>query len=233
MTYSEAIEKVMIDNGGFASLQFIYKNIEKYRNKTGLTPDNTIQERVQRDDKFTRIGLGVWALTQYADGLTSVKSKEEKAEIKHKDAQGMLLEIGKNENFSTYTNDKKWLFNDDKLGDLATMESVPKFTYPKIIKDSVKFADVIWFNSRGFPHTVFEVEHSTDFRGALTKFCELQDFMTNFCCVAPDSRRKKFDKEISKNAFSAIQHKVSFWNYSEVEKYYDIALAKQRNYFLK
>ncbi|CAC9610949.1 hypothetical protein [uncultured Gammaproteobacteria bacterium] len=65
MTYSEAIEKVMIDNGGFASLQLIYQNIEKYREKTGLTPDNSIQERVQRDDRFTRIGLGVYALTDF------------------------------------------------------------------------------------------------------------------------------------------------------------------------
>ena len=86
MTYSEAIEKVMMDNGGFASLQFIYKNIEKYRDKTGLTPDNTIQEKVQRDDRFTRIGFGVYALTNFIakvekDNLGSF-SFEKNAEIK-------------------------------------------------------------------------------------------------------------------------------------------------------
>ncbi|SMN11913.1 putative type II restriction endonuclease [uncultured Candidatus Thioglobus sp.] len=88
MTYSEAIEKVMIDNGGFASLQFIYKNIEKYRNKTGLTPDNTIQERVQRDDRFVRIGLGVYALSDFIaevekDNLGSFLFKKD-TEIKFK-----------------------------------------------------------------------------------------------------------------------------------------------------
>lgn len=67
MTYSEAIEKVMVDNGGFASLQLIYKNIEIHREKTGLTPDNTIQERVQRDERFIRIGLGVYALTRFVE----------------------------------------------------------------------------------------------------------------------------------------------------------------------
>ncbi len=65
ITYSEAIEKVMIDNGGFAPLKLIYQNIEKYRQKTGETPDNTIQERVQRDGRFTRIALGVYALTDF------------------------------------------------------------------------------------------------------------------------------------------------------------------------
>ena len=65
LTYSEAIEMVMKDNGGFASLKYIYDNIEKYRKKTGKTPDNTIQERVQRDSRFTRIAVGVYALTEF------------------------------------------------------------------------------------------------------------------------------------------------------------------------
>lgn len=67
MTYSDAIEKVMKDNGGFASLKFIYENIEKYRIKTGKTPDNSIQERVQRGPRFTRIGKGVYALTDFIE----------------------------------------------------------------------------------------------------------------------------------------------------------------------
>ncbi len=76
----------MIDNGGFAPLKLIYQNIEKYREKTGLTPDNSIQERVQRDDRFTRIGLGVYALTNFIveverDNLGSFFFKKDK-EIK-------------------------------------------------------------------------------------------------------------------------------------------------------
>jgi len=69
LTYSEAIEKVMNDNGGFAPLKHIYENIEKYRKKTGKTPDNTIQERVQRDDRFTRIALGVYGLTSFLENI--------------------------------------------------------------------------------------------------------------------------------------------------------------------
>jgi hypothetical protein len=37
-------------------LPLIYKEFSKYREKTGLTPDKTIQERVQRDARFTKIG---------------------------------------------------------------------------------------------------------------------------------------------------------------------------------
>ncbi|WP_395054055.1 HNH endonuclease [Flavobacterium sp.] len=67
LTYSEAIEQVMIENGNFAPLKLIYDNIEKFRKKTGKTPDNTIQERVQRDNRFTRISKGVYGLTEFLE----------------------------------------------------------------------------------------------------------------------------------------------------------------------
>lgn len=49
MTYSEAIEQVMLKNGYFAPLKLIYKEIWNYKDKSeivGKTPDMTIQERV-------------------------------------------------------------------------------------------------------------------------------------------------------------------------------------------
>ncbi len=70
LTYSEAIEQTMLHNGYFAPLKLLYREIWKYKDKskiTGLTPDNTIQERVQRDPRFTRIAKGVYALTQFIE----------------------------------------------------------------------------------------------------------------------------------------------------------------------
>jgi hypothetical protein len=75
LTYSEAIEKVILDNGGCAPLKYIYDNIEKYRKKTGLTPDNSIQERVQRDNRFTRIAKGIYALTDF---INKVENSDDK-----------------------------------------------------------------------------------------------------------------------------------------------------------
>ena len=71
-TYSEAIEQVMLKNGNFAPLKLLYKEIWKYKDKTkikGLTPDYTIQERVQRDPRFTRIAKGVYALTGFVEDV--------------------------------------------------------------------------------------------------------------------------------------------------------------------
>ena len=231
-TYSEAIEQVMLHNGYFAPLKLLYREIWKYKDKSkivGITPDNTIQERVQRDERFTKIGLGVWALTAYLDKLPKEiepKTKEEHKERMHASIQGMLLEVGNYRDFETYTNDKKWTFQNKTLGSLATLQAVPIFTYEPIIKSSVSFADVIWFNDRGFPNSIFEVEQSTDFRDAFIKFMELQDFVTEFYCVSSEDRKIKFDKEISKVAFKPISSRINFRTYAQVENDYQNILKK-------
>lgn len=231
LTWSDAIEKVMLDNNGFAPLKLIYQEISKYRPKTGKTPDNTIQERVQRDKKFIQIEVGVYALTSFLNKLPKTlkhANAEEKNIREHANIQGMLLEIGnkKAEVENTYTNDKKWMFGSEKLGDLATLRDIPYFTYKDIITKSVKFADVIWFNERGFPHTIFEVEHSTDFRDGFIKFAELQDFNAEFNFVAPENRKAKFLIESRKVAFRSLINRVNFFTYSEIENDYAQSLKK-------
>lgn len=228
LTYNKAIERVLLNNGYFAPLKTIYKEIWNYKDKTkvkGLTPQNSIQKQVQTEPQFTKIGKGTYALTEYLDKL----EKNEKAFLeqpekirKHAQIQGMLLEIGneKPEIADTYTNDKKWVFENKTLGSLATLKAVPLFTYNNIIKDSVSFIDVIWFNGRGFPSQIFEVEDSTDFRDALIKFTELQDFKTNFYCVSKMEKQEKFLREKNKSAFYSIADRVSFLSYEQIEENY-------------
>ena len=224
----------MLKNGYFAPLKLIYKEIWNYKDKSeivGKTPDMTIQERVQRDKRFTRIGLGVYALTDYIDRLPKTeipKTKQAEKERKHARIQGMLLEIGNHQKdiSDTYTNDKKWIFENKTLGSLATIQKVPLFTFQNIIDDSISFVDVIWFNQRQFPQVIFEVEHSTDFRDAFIKFMELQDFQTRFYCVSDIGRREIFEKEKSKAAFSAINNRVNFLTYEQVENDYEKAIKQ-------
>ncbi len=234
ITYSEAIEKVMENNGYFAPLKLLYRQIWNFKDRSriiGKTPDFTIMERVQRDKRFTRIGLGVYALTKYLDKLPSQiepKNEFEKTNKKHAEMQGMLLEIGnfKSEVENTYTHDKKWVFQNKTLGSLATLNIVPAFTYERIIKESASFADVIWFNNRGFPHKIFEIEHSTDFRDAFIKFMELQDFITEFYCISSEDRKIKFEREKNKVAFNPIKNRLKFLTYEQVENDYNNILRK-------
>jgi hypothetical protein len=234
LTYSEAIEKVMLNNGYFAPLKLIYKEIWKYKDRSrvnGKTPDYTIQERVQRDPRFVRIGLGIYALKAYLTQLpkeAEPQNSDEEIIKKHTHVQGMLLEIGncKPGVHDTYTNDKRYIYQNKCLGNLATLAAIPPFTYEHIISQSARFIDVIWFNSRGFPCRLFEVEDSTDFRDAFIKFMELQDFMTEFYCVAPTDKYVKFEKEKSKSAFAPIKHRLNFLTYEDIEEDYQNRLTR-------
>jgi hypothetical protein len=235
LTYSDAIEQVMLHNGYFAPLKLIYQEIWKYKAKGGIrgkTPNFTIQERVQRDPRFTRIGLGVYALTEFLHKLPSdmeePKSKKQVQERLHASIQGMLLEIGNSRQdvSATYTHDKKWIFQNKTLGSLATLREIPPFSYSRIIRDSVRFLDVIWFNQRAFPYKVFEVEQSTNFRDAFTKFMELQDFHTAFYCIAGEDRREKFQKELSKSAFTPISTRCEFRTFDQVQNDYELTLRE-------
>ena len=225
LTYAQAIEKVMLANDYYAPLSLIYKEFEKHRLFSGKTPHQTIQERVQRDEIFTRIGLGVYALTQHLDKLPQVitpKDKTQKVQQQHTYIQGMIIEIGNMRGFDTYTSDINGIFINKKLGSITTLRKFPSFTYDRILR-SARFVDVAWFNQRGFPERIFEVEHSTNFRSSLVKFSELQDFNVNFRLVAPADRETKYHREVSKVAFNGISSRCNFISYPAIEEFYESA----------
>ncbi|MBA7471712.1 hypothetical protein ES707_07021 [subsurface metagenome] len=230
MTFSQAIEQIILDNGYLASLQHIYKEFPKYRALTGKTPLKTIQERVQRDPRFTRIGLGIYALTDYLDKLpTSPKpqNKEQEKEQTHYSIQGMLLEIGNMEGFDTYSPNKNAIFDNKPLLQIMTLSEFPNFTYPNIVQ-SVRFIDVLWFNNRGFPKFTFEVEITPQFRNSLLKFSELSDFYTKFYVIAEAENQAKYHREISRSVFRGIKERCLFKTCDQVRDMYLKSIEKQR-----
>ncbi|MFQ5662271.1 MAG: hypothetical protein ACE5HL_00365 [Terriglobia bacterium] len=230
LTFSEAIERVLLDNGYIAPLSLVYREIGKYRPLTGKTPFKTIQERVQRDSRFRRIGLGVYALTKYLDRLPKAprpRKLEQQRNYKHTRVQGMLVEIGNHEGFLTYAPDRSKVFDGKTLGRLVTLQKIPLFTFAHIVQAS-RYIDVTWFNTRQFPVTAFEIEDSTNFRSALTKFSELVDFQTKFFVVAPAERRPQFDREASRGAFRQVAGRCKFVDYEAVEEYYQSRLNYTR-----
>ncbi len=230
MTFSQAIEQIILGNGYLASLQHIYKEFPKYRALTGKTPFKTIQERVQRDPRFTRIGLGIYALTEYLDKLPtspSPQSKEQEKEQTHYSIQGMLLEIGNTEGFDTYSPNKNAIFDNKPLMQIMTISEFPNFTYPNIIQ-SVRFIDVLWFNARGFPAFAFEVEITPQFRNSLLKFSELSDFNTVFYLIAEAENQNKYQREISRAVFREIKGSSLFKTCDQVRDMYLKSIEKQR-----
>ena len=223
-TFSYAIEQVMLNNWYYAPLSLIYKEFWKYREKTWLTPDKTIQERVQRDKRFIKIWYWVYALTEFLDKLPKekeVKTEKDKVERMHSRIQWMLIEIWNMHWYDTYTPDKNGIFQNKEIWKITTLDKIPPFTYEKIITDSISFIDVIWFNERGFPSKLIEVENSTDFRAWFIKFNEIQDFRTDFLFIAPEIKRNKFNTEKTKTAFKNIKDRCVFETYEFVENRYN------------
>ena len=222
ITFSQAIEQIILDNGYLASLQHIYKEFPKYRALTGKTPLKTIQERVQRDPRFTRIGLGIYALTEYLDKLPTSpkpKNKEQEREQTHYSIQGMLLEIGSVEGFDTYSPNKNAIFDNKPLLQIMTLSEFPNFTYPNVIQ-SVRFIDVLWLNDRGFPKFAFEVEITPQFRNSLLKFSELSDFYTTFYLIAEAKNQDKYHREISRSVFKEFKKRCLFKTCDQVRDMY-------------
>jgi len=230
LTYSEAIEKVLLANNYAAPLRKIYKEIAKYRPLTGRTPFKTIQERVQRDARFTRIGLGVYALTEHLDKLPVApkpqSEKEEKERI-HCSVEGMLLEIGNMEGFDTYSPNKNAIFDNKPLLQIMTLSDFPNFTYPNIVQ-ATRFIDVLWLNERGFPKFAFEVETTPQFRSSLVKFGELCDFFVSFYLIADVKYYDKFESEISMAVFKQIKGRCLFRTFEEVTDMYSKSVEKQK-----
>lgn len=227
LTFAEAIEKVLRDHRGYAPLRTIYRDFKKYRPLTGKTPLKTIQERIQRDPRFTRIGLGVYALTAQLGKLPrpeEPKTFPEKQRFEHTRFQGMLIEMGNLEGFETYTADPSRVFEKKKLGCISTLRRLPQFTYDRIV-GTARYIDVLWFNARHFPERAFEVEYSTNFRNSLVKFTELQDFNTDFFLVAPEQAKAKYLREIQRPAFTSIASRCIFWGFEQLENLYRKKLA--------
>lgn len=69
LTWSDAVERAIIQLGYFATLKQIYEVAPLFKKFEGLTPHKTINERVQRDKRFYKILPGLYALVNHLDKI--------------------------------------------------------------------------------------------------------------------------------------------------------------------
>lgn len=227
--WSDAIEEVIRQNNNVATLKTLHEyapTIYAERNVIkGLTPHKTIDERVQRDKRFYKLVPGLYTLVATLGSLPkeinpNTQTAEQKENLTHVSMQALLLQLGQFYHYQTYTPDRKKEYINQKLGDLASLPEFPKFTYERIIART-RNIDVSWFNERGMPTRVFEVENSTDIKNGLSKFMELVDFKTSMFVVAPARRENEFRNILEQPTFKPIERQVQFWNYEKVEKLFN------------
>jgi hypothetical protein len=223
MKQHEAVIIAMLQNGGYATLGQLYQSVPKIPGPKWATktPFANIRRIVQTHNEFFKIRPGLWGLTSEKDKILDLfpveATRDKEREYSHYFFQGLVTEIGNLKGFETYVpaQDKNKPYAKQKLGDIATITRIYDFTYTEVLRKA-QTIDVAWFNSRKYPNSFFEIEHSTDIYNSLLKFMELQDFRTNFFIVADSQRQAEFNSKISSNTFTPIKPFVKFWNYDLV-----------------
>ena len=221
MTQKEQVIEAMRSQGGYATLRRLNEILD-FSTWGTLTPEASVRRIVQVNSEFFRIQPGLWALSESRQAVLEkfniLPGNQRGQELfSHSYYQGLLVEIGNLRRMITYVpaQDQHHMFIDRELGDVATCVRLPKFSYDELLR-SARTVDVIWFNERGMPSHLYEVEHTTDIKNSLTKFYELQDFCIKFFIVADVYRKSEFNDKVSASIFSPIKDRVKFMTYEEV-----------------
>jgi len=225
MKQHEAVIQAMQQNGGYATLGQLYQSVPrisecKWRTKT---PFASIRRIVQTHDEFFKVRPGLWALTAEREKVLQLfldeRAPGREREYSHYFFQGLVVEIGNLKGFQTFvpSQDKNKPFAQQKLGNVTTISKLYEFTYGEVLRKA-QTIDVSWFNSRKYPNSFFEIEHSTDIYNSLLKFVEFQDFRINFYVVADSQRQIEFESKIALSAFAPIKPFVKFWDYDAVSE---------------
>lgn len=241
MKQYEAVIQTLEKLGGAATLGQLNQEVFKIKDCEwkSKTPFASIRRIVQENNEIYKIKPGLWALKSHqkeleSRGIIAETEKNKDSEIvkrfTHSYYQGLLLMIGNMRNFQTYApnQDKGKMFLNEKLGDLRSLKTFPKYSYQNFIDESITI-DVSWFNERNMPSSFFEVEHSTDIQNSLRKFFDLQDFYVQMFIVADEKRHGEYDKKLDFPMFNKIrkEKRVTFLSYDTVEKMYRIEIEKQ------
>ena len=220
----EAVEKVMRENGGYATFKHLYQHAPHVEGSEWgtKTPNASIRRIVQRRDEFVKVRPGLWALNDCYDELPKHVSAESVSDEKQKQYdhwyfQGLLAEAGNVQKANTWvpSQDKNREFLDNTLGDVRSLDALPQFGYSDLMRRA-STVDVLWLNNRRMPDSFFEIEFSTDFQNSLHKFLDLQDYYANFVIVADETRKGQFEKRIDQAGFEPIRDRVDFLNFEGV-----------------
>ena len=234
MTKVEAIEQVMLDNGGAASLKVIYDNICQYYPSAKESSDweagvrGVLYREIRNKRKFKKIGLSIYALMNYQEEEIPINTDKIRM---HSFIEGICLELGNFDGYLTYTADPSALYRDNlKLNAVATMRDIPNFSYSEIVGEAKKI-DVIWFNKSGyaFPKKVFEVVDSIGtLDGAFRRSIQLKSFITEFYIVAPEKHREKYNQTLDLELFHTVKKRFTFLNYDDIQELYEATARKNK-----
>jgi hypothetical protein len=232
MRQHEAVILTLEQLGGKATLAQLYREVMKIEDCKWetKTPFASIRRIVQTRPEIFKVRPGLWALENHRRKLGLVKTRESSKQMQeetHAYYQGVLISIGNLKGFKTYSpqQDKNKVFIDKPLKEIRTLQEIPPYSHDALVKRS-ETVDVIWFNQRLMPNSLFEIEHSTEIQNSLGKFCDLQDFHTRMFIVADKNRRREFEQKLNYKSFEDAASRVKFLDYESVVKQYEVEVIR-------
>lgn len=242
MKQYEAVIQTIDNLGGIATLGEINQNIFKISDCkwNTKTPFASIRRIVQTNPEIYKVKPGLYALEKNRKILErngihveTEKNKDsaEVIEFNHSYYQGIIASLGNLRLMKTFIpdQDRNRTFCNKKLGSISTLDKLPPFSYSTFLS-RCRTVDVIWFNERMMPYSLFEVEHSTDIQNSLLKFNDMQDFNVHMFIVANARRKEEYLHKIKFSAFTALLHpvlRVKFLSYDELCRQYEFEAERQ------
>lgn len=149
--------------------------------------------------------------------------------LSHVQAQGFLLELGRLYGYETYTPDRSRPYGRVRLGEVATLQKMPAFTYARVVKHVGKI-DVLWFHGETdelMPYFAFEVEHSTGVASGLLRLFQMyraRGRETRLFVVLPDEIQTQFESQTTKEPYRAIREYLHRRTYAELATLHEAAI---------
>jgi len=239
MTKVDALIALIKDNGGVASWQYIYDNIEKYYPaakasrtwKSGLR--GVLYREIRNNRNFKCVGFGVYALNEYEEEKAFEDIRKNNVRM-HSYIEGLLVELGNYEKFDTYCADPTAKFQANVfINQIATILDFPEFTYPEI-NYIAKRIDVIWFTKTGhkFPKKAIEVVDGVGtLEEALSRMYQLKEFQTDFLVVSPLRLLNKINDKLKREPYSIYKERFSVKCYDDIINYYKNRLEIEKLYY--
>jgi hypothetical protein len=244
MKQHEAVIQTMERLGGLTTLAQLYKEVftEARCSWTTKTPLASVRRIVQTRSEIYKVKPGLYGLVadrkaHEARGIfaetAATRHQPDEAGFGHTYYQALLLIIGKLKHYDCWApnQDRNKQVLGSNLGQLRTLNAIPHFSYDTFVNRSATI-DVIWFNERQMPQSLFEVEHSTDIQNSLLKFADLRDFSTRMVIVSGKPRRREFDQKLGFTSFREIAGRVSFLEYDSLVGEYERAVAASKAEFI-
>lgn len=236
MTKVAALKNLIQDNGGAASWEYIYDNIERYYPAAKASKEweaglrGVLYREIKNNRNFKRVGFGVYALYDYQEEKAVESIKKDNVRM-HSYIEGLLVELGNYENYDTHCADPTAIFQANVfINQLMTISDFPEFTYPKINRIA-KRIDVLWFTKQGykFPKKAIEVVDSVGTLGeSLNKLYQLKEFQTDLLIVSPVKFLDKINSTLQREPYSIYRERFLVKHYDDIINYYKSRLEIEK-----